>query len=229
MTVQPPTGLLAIGNTSNRAVEQSIGWRGRSKPSRRHTRRTALIMGAATLIAVRTHPAYAARTAQPVPKLVGYVGNYFPFDTPQSLPRIVFEDAAGKDLTLSVMAGRIVLLNFWATWCAPCLAELPELDRLQAYFSDSDFSVLALCTDGRSLQSVGDFLVAHHVHNLSPYVDPTGDDMHNCAITAIPTSFILNRRGQALGMLAGGAPWASAAGRALIAYYIAKVPRNPSA
>ncbi|MGH7015307.1 MAG: TlpA disulfide reductase family protein [Stellaceae bacterium] len=229
MTTQRPTGSRAAHIASERANERLIDWLGSAKPARRLTRRTALIASAAALIVARSSSAYAAPSGRSIPKFVGYVGDYFPFDTPQILPRIVFEDATGKEHDLSAMAGRIVLLNFWATWCAPCLAEMPDLDQLQAYYSGRDFGVLALCTDARSVQTVSDFLVAHGLRNLGTYFDPTGEDMHNCAISAMPTSFIIDRSGRARGILPGAAPWASPTGRALIAYYLAEIPGNASA
>jgi thiol-disulfide isomerase/thioredoxin len=192
------------------------------------SRRTAMIMGAAALAASGSRPARAARTSSPVPVLAGYVGDYFPFDTPQILPRLVIEDASGSQHGLGFMAGRIVLLNFWATWCVPCLVEMLDLDRLQADFSASDFSVLALCTDQQNVQSVSAFLSEHGLHNLGIFLDPTGEDLHNCAITAVPTSFIIDRFGRARGMLPGPAPWDSRAGRALVSYYLAESPGNAS-
>lgn len=187
------------------------------------SRRAVLTMGAAALVAGAARSARAAPSVlgRRVPTLAGYVGDYHPFDTPQILPRVVFLDAAGSRLDLSVMAGRVVLLNFWATWCAPCLVELPDLDRLQAEYSDKRFVVLALCVDSQSIPTVAEFLSTRGLNRLGVFVDPTGNDLHNCAITAIPTTFIIDRLGRACGMLPGAAPWDSAAGRALIEYYLA--------
>lgn len=193
------------------------------------TRRTAMAMGAAAVAAAGCGPARAARLAATVPSLTGYVGDYYAFDRPQILPPIVFEDVAGNRHDLSDMAGRIVLLNFWATWCAPCLVEMPDLDRLQTLFSSTGFAVLAVCTDAHSVQAVGDFLALHGLRNLGVYLDPTGQDLHNCAISAIPTSFIVDRAGHARGILAGAARWDSAAGQTLINYYLTEAPINTPA
>src|SRR5579872_3531270 len=125
------------------------------------TRRAAMTMGAAAMVAAGTGSTRAARLAETTPSLAGYIGDYYAFDQPQILPPIVFEDVTGNRHNLSNMAGRIVLLNFWATWCAPCLAEMPDLDRLQAHFSQTGLTVLAVCTDARSVQTVGDFFALH--------------------------------------------------------------------
>lgn len=193
------------------------------------TRRAAMTMGAAALLVAGSRSACAARLASTIPSLTGYAGDYYAFDRPQILPPIVFEDVTSNRHDLSDMAGRVVLLNFWATWCAPCLVEMPGLDRLQTQFSGVGFAVLAVCTDARSVQAVGDFLALHDLKNLGVYLDPTGQDLYNCAISAIPTSFIVDRVGHARGMLAGAARWDSAAGYALIDHYLREAPVNTRA
>ena len=193
------------------------------------TRRAAMTIGAAAMVAAGSDSVRAARLAATTPSLTGYIGDYYAFDRPQILPPIVFEDVTGNRRNLSDMVGRIVLLNFWATWCAPCLAEMPALDRLQTQFADSSFAVLAVCTDARSVQAVSDFLASHGLRNLGVYLDPTGQDLHNCAISAVPTSFIIDRAGHARGILPGAAPWDSQAGHALINYYLTEAPVNTPA
>ena len=188
------------------------------------TRRTAIAIGAAALAAAGSGAVRAAGPVGSVPLLRGFVGDYYPFDRPQILPRIAFEDLGGNQRDLAAMAGRIVLLNFWATWCAPCVAEMPALDRLQSRFSSDVFAVIAVCTDARSVQTVSDFFAQHGLRNLGVYVDPTGRDMHDCAISAMPTSFIVDRVGHARGILPGAAQWDSPAAQALIGYYLTETP-----
>ncbi|MGH6977214.1 MAG: hypothetical protein ACREED_09325, partial [Stellaceae bacterium] len=94
------------------------------------------------------------------------------------------------------------------------------------HFSDSSFAVLAVCTDAHSVQAVGDFFASHGLRNLGVYLDPTGQDLHNCAISAIPTSFIIDRAGHARGILAGAAPWDSQSSHALVNYYLTEAPVN---
>jgi len=180
-----------------------------------HLTRRSVLVGAAAFAAAR--PAYAAPS---VPKLAGYVGDYFPFDPPQSLPPITFAGPNNERHALTELSGKVVLLNFWATWCAPCLAELPDLDRLQALFSRDQFVVLALCEDAQSLAKVQTYYARRNVATLGGFMDPLGSALHAYAVPALPTSFILDRTGHARGILPGAAPWASPEARALITYYL---------
>lgn len=184
------------------------------------TRRSVLV-GAAAFAAAR--PAYAAPS---VPKLAGYVGDYFPFDPPQMLPPIIFAGPNNERHALSELSGKIVLLNFWATWCAPCLAELPDLDQLQAAFSRDQFVVLALCEDAQSIARIQTYYARRNVAVLGGFMDPLGSALRAYAVPALPTSFILDRRGHARGILPGAAPWASPEARTLITYYLGENPRG---
>jgi thiol-disulfide isomerase/thioredoxin len=178
------------------------------------TRRSVLV-GAAVCAAAR--PVCAAPMP---PKMSGYVGDYFPFDTPQTLPPISFAGANNERHALTELSGKVVLLNFWATWCAPCLAELPDLDRLQAVFSRDQFIVLALCEDAKSISMIQTYYDRRRVEVLGGFMDPLGMALRAYAVPALPTSFILDRTGRARGMLPGAAPWASPEAKALITYYL---------
>jgi thiol-disulfide isomerase/thioredoxin len=177
--------------------------------------RRGLLIGAAALAATR--PACATPTP---PKMSGYVGDYYPFDAPQALPPISFAGSSNESHGLAELSGKVVLLNFWATWCAPCLAELPDLDRLQSLFSRDQFIVLALCEDAQSITTIKKYYARRNVEGLGGYMDPFGAALRAYAVPALPTSFILDRAGRTRGILPGAAPWASPEARALIAYYL---------
>ncbi len=185
------------------------------------------MLGAVSLLGLRVslRPSLASLPG-PVPTLLGTAGAYYSFEKPQPLPAILFVDSQNRQRRIGDLGARIVLLNFWATWCAPCIAELPALDRLQAAYSPDDFAVLALCTDLSSPTAVMIYMSNRGIRNLRAYLDPGGRAVHECAIPALPTSFILDRRGTILGMLPGAAEWDSAAARALVSYYVASSARN---
>ncbi len=191
------------------------------------SRRTAMGMGVATLAAAagagRARGAPSAAVAQ-APAFAGSIGDYYAFNPPQKAPPMVFGDASGLRRHLGDMAGKVVLLNFWATWCAPCLVEMPGLDGLQAR-SPGDLVVLALCTNLRSARSVADFYATHGLTRLGVYFDPTGQDLGNWALATIPTSFVVDRAGRVRGILPGAAAWNSPAAAALMNYYLAEKSR----
>jgi thiol-disulfide isomerase/thioredoxin len=156
-----------------------------------------------------------------VPKFAGYLGDFFPFDSVVTFPSVVFQDASGRYTRLRDMTGRVLLLNFWATWCLPCVEEMPDLDRLQARFATQPFTVLALCEDVSGLSAAEGFFRAHRLQHLGVYVDPQGQARRDCSVPAIPASFLIDRQGRPRGILPGAAPWDSPAAHALIEYYLA--------
>lgn len=183
------------------------------------SRRKAMIAGTVTFIGTTRFA--RARSVANVPVLAGYVGDFYPFAEAQSLPPIEFQDAAGKKYKFSDLKGRVVLLNFWAMWCAPCVYEMPGLDRLQGSFPKNEFLVVALNEDRDGLETVEDFFRAQGVRHLSLFVDPAEKAMRACAVPAMPTSLMIDRAGRARGILPGAAPWGAAKARALVAYYLA--------
>src|SRR5215831_13466125 len=86
---------------------------------------------------------------------------------PKAAPEISFTDAEGHKLSLADFQGKVVLLNLWATWCGPCVEEMPSLDRLQAKLGGSRFVVLALSVDRQGLGVVRPFLERTHILNLA--------------------------------------------------------------
>ena len=94
---------------------------------------------------------------------------------PQAVPDIAFNDADGRQVRLSDWRGQLVLLNIWATWCAPCKAELPSLDRLQAKLGGKGFTVLALSTDRGGPKAPAQFFSREGITHLKVFNDKTGE------------------------------------------------------
>ncbi|MDE1153792.1 MAG: TlpA disulfide reductase family protein [Micavibrio sp.] len=124
----------------------------------------------------------------------------------QSLPAITFYDAEGRATKLTDFNGKVVLVNLWATWCTPCVGELPSLDRLQAKLGDKGFQVVALSIEP-DLPKVKAFLKAHGVEHLSAYVDKDREVPSKWTYAGVPTSYLLGPDGQLLHTFNGPAEW----------------------
>jgi thiol-disulfide isomerase/thioredoxin len=135
---------------------------------------------------------------------------------PKTLPELAFNDANDKPLKLADYKGKIVLLNFWATWCAPCVKEMPSLDRLQAELGKDKFVVLPLSLDGPSRPKVAPFYQDKKLSNLGVYFDKGRKAMQALDISILPTSILIDGEGRELGRLEGEADWEKPEALALV-------------
>jgi thiol-disulfide isomerase/thioredoxin len=170
--------------------------------------RTAAAFAAVAVLAVSAIGIYLAtgeRTDPPaaVPVGVGWAGN------PQAVPDLRFQDADGKPHQLSDFRGKVVLLNVWATWCAPCRKEMPALDRLQQALGGPDFQVLALSIDNGGTAIVRRFYDEIGIKALGIYVDPTTEATGKLRTVGIPTTILLDREGRERWRKTGPAEWDS--------------------
>ncbi|MCH6576835.1 MAG: TlpA family protein disulfide reductase [Gemmatimonadetes bacterium] len=136
----------------------------------------------------------------------------FPFDLldpPRPLPELRFVDGEGRPLTLADFRGKVILLNIWATWCIPCLREMPTLDRLQAKLGGPRFEVVVLSIDIGGIPVVEKFYRALKLDSLGIYVDKTLRVKRDLGIVGIPTTLLIDRQGREIGRLAGPAEWDS--------------------
>lgn len=136
---------------------------------------------------------------------------------PEALPAFTFQDGDGKPLTIADFKGKVVLLNLWATWCAPCRLEMPALDRLQAAVGSDKFEVVALSLDKDGVDKARKFFAETKIAHLKFYIDPTGKEGFNLKPVGLPTTFLIDAEGREIGRLAGPAEWDSEAAKALIA------------
>ena len=135
-------------------------------------------------------------------------------------PDFQFSGPQGEALALSDFRNRVVLLNFWATWCPPCVEEMPSLDRLQARLGGRDFEVIALSLDRGGLSVVNSFFTQSKLTNLRPYLDSANKAMRTFRLGGLPTTIMIDRRGRIIGTLAGPAEWDSADAEHFITYLI---------
>jgi thiol-disulfide isomerase/thioredoxin len=139
---------------------------------------------------------------------------------PRRPEQFAFEREDGGKLTLADFRGRAVLLNLWATWCVPCRAEMPALDRLQAEKGGPGFEVVAVNVDTARLERRAAFLDSIGVKTLARYADPSGDAFETLRkdgkALGLPVTLIVDKDGCEIGAVEGGAKWDSAEAQALI-------------
>ena len=142
----------------------------------------------------------------------------------RSLPPLRFLDGDGKATDLDAWRGKVVLLNIWATWCGPCVKEMPALDRLQASLAAEGLHVLALSIDKgtAALPTVKAFYASHGIRNLRLYNDPEGAAGFELGVPGVPATFLLDREGREIGRLVGAAEWDGAEAVALIRRHLAR-------
>jgi len=136
-------------------------------------------------------------------------------------PRTELATADGGQITLADKRGKVLLVNFWATWCAPCIVEMPELDALQARLGSDDFEVVAISMD-RSMEEARRFYAEHGLANLALYHDPSFSAAMEAGARGLPLSVLYDRHGAEIGRLSGDAPWAGEDALALIEAAIAR-------
>lgn len=136
-------------------------------------------------------------------------GHFVPFDPPNDFPPLVFEDGHGQSLTMADFKGRPVLFNLWASWCGPCVQEMPSLDRLQGLLADQHLAVIALDQERDGAEVAAAFFKRHAIKNLGLYNDPTGRISSTLHARGLPISFLIDASGKCLGYVMGGTDWSA--------------------
>lgn len=173
--------------------------------------------GAEVASACAETPAVAARVA---PFVKGEVAAFRLADSPENLAEIAFKDPSGNDTSLGAFAGRTVLVNLWATWCVPCRAEMPTLDRLAGDLGGEDFEVLAINVDLNNPDRARGFLDDIGAEQLEFYSDPTSTvfaDLKKRGLAfGLPVTLLIDENGCRIGSVNGPAEWDSEDAKAMI-------------
>lgn len=130
-------------------------------------------------------------------------------------PAAPFYDVTGGAHSLQDFEGKVLLVNYWATWCGPCILEMPALDEIQAEFGGPEFQVLTISHD-RRIEDAQDFFEATGLEHLTVYHDNTFAGATAVGATGLPMSILYDRRGREMARMPRDAEWASEDGRALI-------------
>ncbi|HLY45680.1 MAG TPA: TlpA disulfide reductase family protein [Stellaceae bacterium] len=151
--------------------------------------------------------ALSAATAGAEEKL--RLGEFIPVKPPQPTPEVGFTDVAGKPASFADFKGKPAVVNLWATWCQPCVHEMPSLDRLQAKLAGR-LTVAAISEDHGGAKLIAPFLAKMGLSSLKVYLDPKAALGHALQVRGLPTSIVLDADGRIAGRVEGAAEWDSA-------------------
>lgn len=138
------------------------------------------------------------------------------FSDPTAVSAMAFTHADGGEFRLSDFQGKYVLVNFWATWCAPCRKEMPMLSELQTEFGGDTFEVVTIATGRNELAGIRRFLDEINVDNLPLYLDPKQKLARDMAVLGLPITVILDPDGNEIARMRGDAEWNSESAKAII-------------
>lgn len=130
-------------------------------------------------------------------------------------PETPFQDPEGETVTLAEFRGKPLLLNLWATWCAPCIAEMPTLDALAAREGEK-LQVLTLSHDDKKEKAEA-FLAKRKLANLEPFIDTEFATMTALGVQSLPTTILYDTQGREVWRVAGDEDWAGEKAAKLIA------------
>lgn len=123
-------------------------------------------------------------------------------------PDISVVSLDNQQLSLASLKGKVVLLNFWATWCPPCREEIPSMMKLNSFMAGKPFQMVCVSVDEGGKQAVQDFF-KNTGFSLPAYLDPTGQAAAAYGLTGVPETFIIDKQGLIAKKVIGGLDWAS--------------------
>jgi thiol-disulfide isomerase/thioredoxin len=134
-------------------------------------------------------------------------GELVEVEPPKPAPAFAFTDAEGKERAAAEFAGLGLVVNLWATWCPPCVAEMPALDRAQAALAEEGVRVLALSSDREGRAKVEPFFRDRGIRHLGLWLDPRGAAQRALGARGLPTTVVIDRKGHERARLEGPAEW----------------------
>lgn len=128
-------------------------------------------------------------------------------EAPVAGSAVPFLDEDGQEMTLADLKGKFIVLNFWATWCAPCLQEMPLLSALQEAMGGDDLEVVTIATGRNPPPAMRRFFEGIAVDNLPLYTDEAQDLARDMGVLGLPVTVILDREGREIARMQGSADW----------------------
>jgi peroxiredoxin len=155
-----------------------------------------LLVGVGTIILLQTDKSSLTPTGKPR------------FEKAAPAPNFRLPDLAGKITSLADYKGHVVLLNIWATWCAPCVAEMPSMEKLHQELKDEKFVILAVSIDESGAEVVRPFMKKHKL-SFPALIDSSGTLRNLYQTTGVPESFIIDKQGRIVEEVIGPRDWAA--------------------
>ena len=140
---------------------------------------------------------------------VGEMKKLILHESPKAVSEEVFYRSNNDPIFLQSFSGSLTLVNFWATWCAPCLNEMPSLSNLQKLKGDKNFKVVTIATMRNSPKSIENFFDKMSIVNLTKYQDPKGKLARSLKIAGLPLTILLNKDNKEVARFIGDADWSS--------------------
>lgn len=160
----------------------------------------ALVAGALVVL-------YVIPPGNGTPKQPASLAELKPAKAPGLAPNVSFTDIGGRSYALSKYRGRYVLLNLWASWCGPCVKELPALANLQRTIPSSRLAVVTVDVERNADHVAGQFLIAHQASELPAFADPGMKLMNATKTFGLPTTLLIDPQGREIARATGPAEW----------------------
>ncbi len=140
-------------------------------------------------------------------------------------PAFTLAGSGGGQKSLAGFKGKIILLNFWATWCVPCRAEMPSMEKLWQKYRHKGFAIVAVSVDRGNSDAVRRFVDEHRL-TFTVLLDPDGEVRNSYEVNAFPTSYLIGKDGKFLGKIIGEREWNSLPAFDLIESLLEKEKEN---
>ncbi len=174
-----------------------------------------------SIIVVALNSFYHPVFAENYPPTEDNMANFIILKERIKAPEVSFLDEKGVQISLNKFKDDVILVNFWASWCAPCIREMPSLDQLQAEMEGKKFQVVAVNQDIKGMAKAKPLLRDKlNLYNLSIYIDKNLKLGRKLNIQGLPTSFFIDKKGFIVGYYTGPLEWNTFAVKNFIAYLI---------